>query len=325
MKNTLAFIKLARPLNLVIIAATLYAMRYWVLLPMLEPKNFELPSSLGLFTLLVISVVMIAAGGNIINDYFDTKTDAVNKPGRMIVGVHLDRRVALYSHGILTFLGIGLGAYYGYQTGTLRFIVLHVFVAISLWYYSTYFKRETPLGNFVIALLTGLVPLTIGFFDLFPIVKSVSKETATELADQGLSLMVYFKILIYWILGFSLFAFWGNLIRELLKDLADLKGDIKAGRRTLPIVLGEKGGLWISVGYVLVWCLGLLIVEWQFLDSTLSLCYILGLLIFPMLAILAMMFRFPNEKTYKRAATGVKWILFFGLCFSYFVKTIVFE
>lgn len=323
MKNFLAFIKLTRPINLVIIALTLFALRYWVLEPMLLPKGLQLLSSCGDFSILVLSVVCIAAGGNIINDYFDTKTDAINKPDRMIVGVVLDRRVALSSHGVLTFLGLFLAAYYGWITDSLRFVVLHVFVAISLWYYSTYFKRETPFGNFVIALLTGLVPMTIAFFDVFPLVKQVPEDVINELAEQGFSLGFYFKVILYWILGFSLFAFMGNLIRELYKDLADIEGDKKSGRRTIPIVWSEKGALWLVIGYVLIWVLGLLAAEYLWLDSTFTKIYLLVGLVLPMVLSAIWVFKNPKRESYKKASFVVKVVLFIGIAFSYFVKTII--
>ncbi|MGB0165710.1 MAG: geranylgeranylglycerol-phosphate geranylgeranyltransferase [Luteibaculum sp.] len=323
MKKAWHFIKLSRPLNLLIIAATLFAMRYWVVYPLLAPKGLEFISSWKLFSVLVLSIVCIAAAGNIINDYFDTKTDAINKPDRLIVGVKLDRRIALFSHGILTFLGLFLAAYYGWQTGSLRFVVLHVFVAISLWYYSIYFKRETPLGNLVIATLTGLVPFTVAFFDVFPLIKQVPEYIKEEMIEQGFSLSFYFKVILFFLLGFALFAFLGNLIREMYKDLADLEGDKKSGRRTLPIIWGENVTLWIIAGLLIIWTASLLWVEFSVLNTTFSKFYLgLGLWL-PMMLSGIIAFRSPKSKTYKLSATLVKIVLLLGLGFSYFLQDII--
>jgi 4-hydroxybenzoate polyprenyltransferase len=61
-------------------------------------------------SLLVLSTVLIAAGGNVINDYFDTRIDRINKPGDVIVGRTVKRRVAMTAHGVLSGLGLLLGA-----------------------------------------------------------------------------------------------------------------------------------------------------------------------------------------------------------------------
>ncbi len=324
MKKLLAFVQLARPVNLLMVAATLYAMRYWVLLPMLQPKGLSLATSFSQFSLLVLSVVFVTAAGNIINDYFDTKPDAINKPNKMIVGVVLDRRIALYSHGILTFLGIALAAYYGWISDSLRFVVLHIFVAISLWYYSTYFKRETPVGNILIALLTGLVPLTIAFFDVFPLIKNLPEDVLNEMQKHEVSARFYFTIILTWIGGFALFAFLGNLIRELYKDLVDLDGDKKAGRRTIPIVWSEKGALWLMLGYTLVWTVSLILVTWFWLDTTLAKVFVTGLIILPVVYCLVRAFKNPHRSSYKFGALVLKFVLLAGMAFSYFVKTIIF-
>ncbi len=324
MQRLLAFVRLTRPVNLIIIALTLYAMRYFIVAPLFIPKGLSLPSGPLDFAILVLSVVCIAAAGNIINDYFDIKTDVINKPNKVIVGLKLDRRVALAAHTVLTFTGIVLGAYYGWMHNSLRFVVLHVFVAISLWFYSTYFKRETPYGNLLIALLTALVPLTVSFFDVFPVLFHLPDSFTTYMEKGGVSIAFFFKIVLYFILGFAAFSFLGNLIRELYKDLADLEGDKTTHRKTIPIVWGENVALWLAAGYIVIWTTSLLWVEFRFLDTNFSMWYIILGLIAPVVLTGFMIFRNPKPSTYKRAATLMKVVLLLGLCFSYFLKEFIF-
>lgn len=78
----------------------MWLMRFFVLRPMVEVNDFKLQMSSFDFFLLVISTVLIAAAGNVINDYFDQRTDRVNKPQETIVGVHLSRRIAMAAHQI---------------------------------------------------------------------------------------------------------------------------------------------------------------------------------------------------------------------------------
>ena len=100
-------VRLTRPVNLLIIAITMLLMRYGVIAGDLERglnqlvaqlqapverAALEVPAHLGpqmplhLVILLVISTMLIAAGGNMINDYFDTRIDRINKQERVIVG-----------------------------------------------------------------------------------------------------------------------------------------------------------------------------------------------------------------------------------------------
>src|SRR5262245_34182619 len=126
----LAFIKLTRPLNLAIMVLTMCAMRYGVISAWLAVYTADLKAksvdggdvftyihgntfthafSEGLFWLLALSTVLIAAGGNMINDYFDTRIDRVNKPDAVIVGRLVKRRVAIAGHLILSSLGVIIG------------------------------------------------------------------------------------------------------------------------------------------------------------------------------------------------------------------------
>ena len=113
-------LKLTRPTNLLIIAATMALMRYGVIGGHLERGLRQLVSELGdvqrselilpahfgpqmpllHFLVLVLSTVLIAAGGNVINDYFDTRIDRINKPGKVIVGRTVRRRVAMTAHAM---------------------------------------------------------------------------------------------------------------------------------------------------------------------------------------------------------------------------------
>src|SRR6056300_1407783 len=81
--------KLIRLPNLVIIAATQYAMRYLIMEPLLPSDTFSLQFGEIQFCSLVLSTIFIAAAGYIINDYLDTQADMINKPARVVVGVEI--------------------------------------------------------------------------------------------------------------------------------------------------------------------------------------------------------------------------------------------
>ena len=90
------FIRLIRPLNIIIVAVTMYGLGWYFESIYGYSSEFGITSIT--FNLLVLSTLMIAAAGNIINDYFDIKADRINKPERLIIGKYVKRRVAIVSH-----------------------------------------------------------------------------------------------------------------------------------------------------------------------------------------------------------------------------------
>lgn len=160
------------------------------------------------FALLCLSSVLIAAAGYIINDYYDVKIDLINKPKRVIVGRILKRRVAMVLHTILNLTGIGIGFMLSWKIGVINFIS-----ALVLWLYSNQLKRIALVGNFTVAALTALSIYIVN---------------------------VFYEINNYMVIAYALFAFSFTLIREIIKDMEDVKGDTTFGCKTLPVVYGLR-------------------------------------------------------------------------------------
>jgi len=117
------YLRLVRFQNLVIVALTQYAIRWGVIDPMLSAASKNLPNAefhlqLGSFQffLLVLSTVCLTAAGYVINDYFDTRTDFLNRPGKVLVGTKIPRRQAMVIHILLSFVGVILGFYISFST-----------------------------------------------------------------------------------------------------------------------------------------------------------------------------------------------------------------
>ncbi len=262
MKPVWHFLQLIRVQNLLIIALTQYLMRYCIVEPVakLIGKNGGVDVVLQLsnldFFLLSLSTIFIAAAGNIINDYFDLRIDRINKPEKIIVGRFIKRRVAMGAHVVINGLGIVLGAYIAWRVGIWELVLVHIFAAISLWYYATTFKRQLIIGNLIIAILAGIIPVIVGLCDL-PLLNG---EYGPQLsgAVQG-----NFNPIAYWLLAFGGFAFLITLAREITKDIADVQGDDRFGCRTIPIVYGNK----VSVAIVLA-LYALLVVAAFYLQAT---------------------------------------------------------
>jgi 4-hydroxybenzoate polyprenyltransferase len=175
------------------------------------------------FFLLSLSTVLIAAAGYIINDYYDIKIDTINKPRRVVIGRMLRRRHAMFTHSAFNALGIGLGLLVG-----LKVAAVNLLAAFVLWLYSNQLKRRPFIGNFTVALLTAASLLVI---------------------------ILYVPRNGFLVFTFALFAFFISLIREIIKDMEDLRGDATFGCQTLPIVWGirrTKSLLYILIGSFLV-------------------------------------------------------------------------
>jgi 4-hydroxybenzoate polyprenyltransferase len=194
-------LRIARFWNLLIIAIA----QYFTVAFLVDPK---LVYDWHLFALST-STLLIAAGGYIINDYYDVKIDLINKPERVVVGRGISRRYAILLHIVLSTAGIFLGLILNWKIGAVNF-----FSVFMLWWYSNMLKRLPFVGNFLVAFLTGGA-IAIPWL-LYPFAGKTN-------------------ILIY-----AMFAFFVTLVREIIKDMEDLKGDNTFGCKTLPIVWGLR-------------------------------------------------------------------------------------
>jgi len=228
----MAFLKLIRYQNLLIIAATQYMMRFLIIVPILAVNGFEPQLDHLHFFLLVFSSMAITAAGYVINDYFDMKTDLLNRPSTVIVGKKISRRWAMTLHIFLNSLGVFTGIYLSWHIGMLSFGLAYILAAGLLWFYSTTYKRQFLIGNLIVSIFTAIVPFIVVIFE----VPLLNKAYSEILIARDMN----FLNLIAWVGGFSFFAFLSTLIREIIKDVEDFEGDAAYGRNTLPIVLGIR-------------------------------------------------------------------------------------
>jgi 4-hydroxybenzoate polyprenyltransferase len=316
-------LKLTRPLNLLIIAGTMLLMRYGVIAGNLQRGQQELVTQLNvdpammhvlkigpqmplwLFLLLVLSTVLIAAAGNIINDYFDIRIDRVNKPDEVIVGRSVKRRVAMTAHLLLSSIGLLIGAFVAWRSGALSLIIIPIFAIASLWIYSTHLKKRLMSGNILIAVLTALVPLTVGLYEIPLLERNFSERPVVQLAD-GQNFTPTFEVLWYWILAYSAFAFLSTLIRELQKDMADVRGDLAGGCRTIPIVWGMTWARAISLFHLGMLILSLVALRMVFPGDNITYWYIGICVIFPLLLAAGFTYQAHNRSEFVRAGQMTK-------------------
>ncbi len=195
---------------------------------------FNLPSNYNLhFFLLVLSTCCIAAAGNIINDYFDIKADRVNRPDKIVIGKYIKRRWAIVLHWGLNAAGVLIGAYLAWVYKS-WWLILIPFISVNLlWLYSTYLKKREFVGNFTVALLTAMVIVLSAHFMLLNL-----PEADDFRAHFDYKVILNPCIFLSGLL--AVFAFITNLTREIVKDLHDVRGDVKMNCKTIPIVHGER-------------------------------------------------------------------------------------
>ncbi|GAB3691261.1 geranylgeranylglycerol-phosphate geranylgeranyltransferase [Spirosoma flavus] len=207
---TFGFLRLIRVQNLLIVMLTQFLARVFLVGPWPDsPPTSHLRLLLDpRLWLLSLSTVCIAAAGYIINDYFDVKIDLVNKPERVIIGRYLKRRIAIGVHQVLNVIGCLIGLYLS------KWVFLVDVVSVTLlWFYSAQFKRQPLVGNIIVSLLTALTLIVLA---------------------------VYYRQNADMLLIYALFSFGISLIREIIKDMQDIRGDARFGCRTLPIVWGLR-------------------------------------------------------------------------------------
>lgn len=315
----ISFIKLIRLPNLLIMAFTQYMVRYCVLIPTLNLQAHDIGYSLLTvqmtefdFFLLILSTLFIGAAGYIINDYFDVSIDRINRPDSNVVGKSVKRRIAMISHIIINFIGVSLGIYLSWKYNFLRLgAMIFISAPLLLWFYSTNLKRRFLIGNLVIALLSGIVPMVVVLFEIPLIYKSFPILISNNSLDlSGILTVVQF---------IALFAFVITLMREIIKDLEDYEGDIEYGCKTMPIVLGVA-----PTKIVLVIILGLVITTlgWlQYLqlaaEDWTSLIYFLVLLQMPLFYLAYRILTSKGKKDWRFASITIKFIMVAGISFFF--------
>lgn len=236
------FLKLIRPINLLIIALTMFGI--YVYTESFVDADGVNPIDFGL---LIFSTLLIAAGGNIINDYFDVRADRVNKPERLIISKHIKRRWAIVLHWIFNLTAIAIAAYLGWKHQSFLYLIIHFTSITLLWFYSIRLKKIALLGNVIVAGLTVLVIyLTLMFLQQEYELNSLrSYLLASRDRVFGISPTAIIFI-------FMCMAFFQNTIREIVKDIEDVKGDEIIHAHTVPMILGNRKTIRITGFFMLM-------------------------------------------------------------------------
>lgn len=311
------FFQLLRVGNLAFLAILLYVMEKWVAFPLLHQQKFPELMPWWVLTLLIISVVCIAAGGYVINDYFDVKIDRINRPDDLVVTRVVSRDAAMRLFQVLTAVGIVAGLAVAWWARSWNMLFIYVVIPGLLWFYSSSYKRMLLVGNLIVAFISALVPLLIAM---------VNADHLRFLYHESLAYTPIVGQLYVWLGGFALFCMLLTLSREVVKDMEDVEGDRELECRTMPIVWGEKVSkivvtivllATITLIAYLAWFVLPFPMEW----ATFTGRFIIFGLMVPMLCVLVLLWSARSKRELHTVQQVLKFVMFLGTMFSYVIYT----
>lgn len=311
------YLQLLRIGNLTFVAILLYVMEKWVATPLLQLEQFGELMPWWILTLLIVSVVSIAAGGYVINDYFDVKIDRINRPDNLVVTRIISRDAAMNLFYGLTAVGVIAGTVVAWWAHSWTLLFTYVVIPGLLWFYSASYKRMFLIGNLVVAFASAIVPLLVAI---------ANADYLHHLYQNALAYSPIIGELYVWTGGFAIFAFLLTWVREIVKDIEDIEGDREMECRTLPIVWGDKVAkiiatiLLVVIATLIVYILFAVLPfshEWKSLPTR----YVVFGLIVPILCSIVLLWAANNRTEYHRVQTIIKFAMFMGMLFSYVIAT----
>ena len=160
-----------------------------------------------LFLVILCSTICIVSGF-IINDYYDTKKDSINTPIKFKLGESINDKTKLFLYFFLNLLVVLVSSLISMRA--ILFFSIYIFF---IWFYSHKLRKLVFIGNFFYSILT-ITP----FF----------------------AILLYFKKIEFIIIAYALFLFFILLLKDIVKDMKNLKGDFSANHKTIPVVFGES-------------------------------------------------------------------------------------
>jgi 4-hydroxybenzoate polyprenyltransferase len=316
--NTLsAWARLVRFPNLVIVALTQYLLQYAILLPALARYGLVPMLPEPQFSLLVLSTVLIAAGGYVINDIEDVEIDQLNKPlKKQIVGRIIPLSIASGFYWFLTLFGFFISLYLAFFIHDFVQLLIYPLAVGLLWWYSKSLKRLPLWGNLVVSFFCAFVAWVVFYAESLQPQSYQALFVANDFESKTAMQTPNFVFI-----GYAVFAFLSTLFREIVKDIEDADGDAAGNCRTFPIAFGIPLSKKLAFGVGVVF-IGFVLVFSSFLTEN-GILSILILNIFvslPMLLALYWLSVAAEKQHYSRLSKLAKIIMLSGVVFILLMK-----
>ncbi|HEX6915771.1 MAG TPA: geranylgeranylglycerol-phosphate geranylgeranyltransferase [Chitinophagaceae bacterium] len=316
MKLFYGFARLVRWPNLLFIALTQGLFFFCIVQPGFhqagKTPNLEPPY----IWWMILSSVLIAAAGYVINDYFDLNIDRINKPDKLVVERVIRRRWTIIWHMAFSITGVLIGIYIDWKTGVRFLGIANLACVVLLFVYSISLKKKLLSGNILISLLTGWTIFVITWCEL----------NQLSVVQPGFDA----ERIIKWAFVYGGFAFIISLIREVIKDMEDVEGDRRYGCRTMPIVWGLNvsktfTAVWLVVLIAAIIVLLVYILRFMYTGHAgswwwLSILYCLGLILLPLAVIFKRLFPAQSPGDFHKLSGMVKLVMLTGILSIIFLK-----
>lgn len=194
-----------RGYNILIIVIAQYLSSIFILAP--ERRALDVILDWRLFILVIASTLTIASG-YIINNFYDSEKDLINRPNKSMLDRLVSQQTKLKVYFGLNFLAAVLALIISFRAA--MFFAVYIFL---IWFYSHKLKKYPIIGN-----------LTASFLAVLPF----------------FGILLYFKNFYHVIFAHATFLFLLILIREMIKDLENIKGDVANNYQTIPVRYGEQ-------------------------------------------------------------------------------------
>ena len=201
----LSLLSVVRGYNIAVIVIAQYLASIFIFSPEKSLRHIFLDLDL---YFIVLATICVIASGYIINNFYDVDIDKINRPQKTKIDSIVNQKTKLNIYFFLNFLGFGFGLLVSWRAAL--FFAIYIFL---IWFYSHKLKQY-PLIKLFSAAILAILP----FFVIF----------------------VYFKNFSTIIFTHASFLFFILLIRELIKDLESIEGDIINDFITIPIKYGEQ-------------------------------------------------------------------------------------
>ena len=297
-----AYLRLARPLNLIIVMLTQWLVHV-IITQTISPVGITPVLNGILFPLFLMCTICLAAGANVINDILDIKVDQINR-NKNVVDKLITKTAAWIFYAVLSIIGFIISIYIGLEINRPLLILIYPVVLGTLYLYSSKFKGIPLLGNIIVALFCAFVPGMIWFGEWVAIQQLLPQQ------------VLFHEQLIYILSGFTIFSFMANLVRELVKDIEDFNGDHQMGIQTFPVAYGIPRAKIFAMFNMMITLL--LVVMWWYMgkpEEGSSRIHMLSLLplVFPPLIVMNHLRKIPNPLSIKLASYWLKVYMVFGI------------
>ena len=202
--KSISMFSVVRGYNIPIIALAQYLSAIFIMAS--EKRALDVLLDFNLFIIVLVSSLTIASG-YIINNFYDSKKDLINRPNKSQLDRLVSQKTKLQVYFTVNFVVFLLAFFVSFRA--VLFFSTYIFL---IWFYSHKLKKITVVGN-----------LTAAFLAVLPF----------------FAILLYYKNLYPEIFAHATFLFLLILIREMIKDLENLKGDVANDYQTIPVLYGE--------------------------------------------------------------------------------------